>query len=179
MDKPPSRALIFKAIRDFELEGPKHSEIPNLCCAPRCYRTKPEYRCLDCFQPEFMCPPCMFTTHKHIPLHRIEWWNNKEFIKTGLEALGMRIQLGHRGRTCPTPAGDDGFCIIDSAGVHKVPVDFCGCPGSPSRGEQLLASRLYPQRCEPPQIAVAFQMAYALEAPGVPGSTAARYLQKI
>ncbi|KAJ7046195.1 hypothetical protein C8F04DRAFT_1248450 [Mycena alexandri] len=158
MDKLPSRAVIFKAIRESESDGPKHSDVPA---------------------PQWLCAPCMIVTHERNPLHRIEWWDNKEFTKTGLQSIGMRIKLGHRGQFCPTPVGDEHFRIIDSAGVHKVSVDFCGCPTACTRGEQLMASRLYPQRREPPRIAVAFQMAYALEASGASESTVARHLEKI
>ncbi|KAJ7022255.1 hypothetical protein C8F04DRAFT_884111, partial [Mycena alexandri] len=117
------------------------------------------YRCLDCFQAQFLCAPCMFTTHEWgVTRVTPRWWNNQEFVKTGLQAIGMRIKLGHHGGECPTSVGDEDFHIVDSAGVHKVSVDFCGCPGARSRGDQLLASRLYPERRDPPRIAVTFQM---------------------
>ncbi|KAJ7707275.1 hypothetical protein B0H16DRAFT_1746495 [Mycena metata] len=121
----------------------------------------------------------MFISHKKNPLHRIPWWSNKEFATSGLEAVNMHIYLGHGGRTCPASVGDEKFRIISSAGVHKLPVDFCGCPGAPSQADQLLAARLYPQHRDPPHVAVAFPMAYALDVPGLPGSTAARHLKEM
>ncbi|KAJ7776203.1 hypothetical protein B0H16DRAFT_1712582 [Mycena metata] len=179
MDTPATRARIFQAIRALETEHPKFSDIPFVCSSPGCYNTKPDLRCMDCFQARFVCAACMFVSHEKNPLHRIQWWNNKEFTTSGLEAVNMRINLGHGGRSCPASVADDKFRIIDGAGVHKIPVDFCGCPGAASRGEQLLASRLYPQHRDVPRIAVAFPMAYALDMSGVPGSTAARNLKKI
>ncbi|KAJ7030876.1 hypothetical protein C8F04DRAFT_1263360 [Mycena alexandri] len=174
-----TRAVIFKAIRDSEAERPKYSDIPALCATPQCGRQNPELRCLDCFQAQFICPGCMFTTHQHNPLHQIEWWDNKQFSKTSLQSIGMRIQLGHNGGTCPKPIEHENFRIIDGATVHKVSLDYCGCPGAPSRGAQLLAARLYPQHRDPPQIAVAFQMAYARDSSGTAGSTIARHLQRL
>ncbi|KAJ7029473.1 hypothetical protein C8F04DRAFT_1264929 [Mycena alexandri] len=179
MDKPPSCARIFQVIRALETEHPQPLDVPLICTSPGFYNDKPDLRCIDCFQAQFLCAPCMLISHQHNPLHRIQWWDNQEFTTSGLEAINMCINLGHGGRTCSTSVGDKKFCIIDGAGVHKIPVDFCGCPGAPSRAEQLLAARLYPQHRDPPHVAVAFSMAYTLDAPGGPGLTAARYLKKI
>jgi hypothetical protein len=98
---------------------------------------------------------------------------------TGLEAanlrlLGLRIQLGHKPSDfCPNPIGDNHFLILDAHGLHEVNLDYCGCPATPTRRDQLLAARLYP--CgDGPRTAVAFEMANLHEAWSPPASMRVR-----
>ncbi|KAJ7186913.1 hypothetical protein C8R46DRAFT_827390, partial [Mycena filopes] len=124
-----------------------------------CINACPQHRCLDCLPGPFLCASCMHASHQQTPLHRIEWWDGFEFTRTHLKNLGVRIQLGHPfGRKCPHIKEEQDFQIIDADDVHPVSLDYCGCPSAPSRRDQLLAHRLYPQNLENPRFAVTFQL---------------------
>ncbi|KAI0743023.1 hypothetical protein C8Q80DRAFT_1076286, partial [Daedaleopsis nitida] len=58
-------------------------------------------RCTECMGRPLHCPACAVAQHKHLPLHRLQMWNGKMFIRTSLYSLGLVIQLGHNGSPCP------------------------------------------------------------------------------
>ncbi|KAJ7885134.1 hypothetical protein B0H14DRAFT_3082330 [Mycena olivaceomarginata] len=128
------------------------------------------YRCRDCFTDALFCQPCVVTTHKDNPLHRVEMWRDGHFFEgVSLKSLGLRIQLGHgRNGTCTgtlarareeaaKPLRDD-FCIIDSNGVHEVALDFCSCSRAEDHDIQLLRARLYPATTTNPATAATFRV---------------------
>jgi hypothetical protein len=127
---------------------------------------------------EMVCKACIVERHQNNPLHPIEvssrfalpcsiflrskFWAGTFFEKKTLKALGLRIQLGHwyqRDRRCavPEPAAGDAFVIVDSGGVHKVGLDFCGCGGGSST-KQLLRAGLYPATVQAPRTAATFSV---------------------
>ena len=87
-------------------------------------------------------------------------WNGKFFEKTSLSALGLRIQLGHDGGSCPCPvSGPQNFIIFDVAGAHTVNVDFCDCNFIQrlDRRVQLLRRGWFPATLVRPQTAFTFE----------------------
>jgi hypothetical protein len=78
------------------------------------------------------------------------------FVKTSLQALGLRVQFGHPpGEYCANPeAAYKDFVVIHDNGIHEVSVDFCGCENRPSVGPldtQLLRGGWYPASEEHPK----------------------------
>ena len=86
-------------------------------------------------------------------------WNGKYFIPTSLKALGLSIQLNHRGQSrCPNPETCALFTIIDVDAIHGIRVDFCACGhGAQSRHVQLLRAGLFPVTSEDPKMAITFR----------------------
>lgn len=76
-----------------------------------------------------------------------------------LQNLGLRVQLGHGGSSCPLPsAGPEHFCVLDTSGVHYISVDFCDCRtnGFVHHRAQLLRARWFPATFNRPQTAFTF-----------------------
>ncbi len=48
--------------------------------------------------------------------------------------------------------------IVDTSGIHELPVVFCGCPNAPTRDIQLLRMGLYPATSRRPQTAFTFRL---------------------
>jgi len=86
-------------------------------------------------------------------------WNGKFFEKTSLSNLGLWIQLGHDGASCPCPCpGPQGFMVFDVSGAHYVNIDYCGCrPDDPmDRRTQHLRHRWFPATLIRPQTVFTF-----------------------
>ncbi|KAF7440215.1 hypothetical protein PC9H_000559 [Pleurotus ostreatus] len=113
-----------------------------------------KYRCIDCLDTNLYCLTCILHQHCRSPLHRIEVWENKHFVRTSLRALGLVIQLGHsHEETCALPGIlRKSLYIIDTSGIHIVSVRFCRCR---FLGEdiQLLRYRWYPASPTAPRTA--------------------------
>ncbi|KAJ6552342.1 hypothetical protein DFH09DRAFT_1086110 [Mycena vulgaris] len=99
----------------------------------------------------------------------MQTWSGSCFVRTDLQSLGLRLQLGHkRGEVCPgtvarsveeqVAAARETFCIVDSNGIHEVGVDFCTCGGETSRTNQLLRAGLYPATSTRPRSAATFRV---------------------
>lgn len=140
------------------------------------------FRCIDCQTSALYCSSCILLLHQRLPLHRVEVdfrssyiqtltnyycsflfqrWNGLHFERTLLKTLGLRIQLGHdSGQSCPNPlvSFNDDFTIIDSDGIHKVGIDYCGCSQSLPKTVQLLRSRLFPSTVVDPKTAATFRV---------------------
>ncbi|KAG5222176.1 hypothetical protein IMY05_C3416001100 [Salix suchowensis] len=72
-------------------------------------------------------------------------WNGEYFECTTLQALGLRIQLGHLKGECVNPErGSRSFTVLHTNRVHLVNIDFCRCDQHVSDRQQLLQSRWYP-----------------------------------
>ena len=77
-------------------------------------------------------------------------WINPRSVKTSekmsLSNLGLCIQLGHDGNTCPCPLPWASlFTVFDVSGVHQVNINYCGChPENPlDQHVQLLRKRWF------------------------------------
>lgn len=112
-----------------------------------CTTGSPDYRCRDCIYGAVYCQSCILTIHERSPLHAIEVslysitrkadtksyscqsWNGSHFERTSLQALGLRVQLGHAPhRKCSAKvAGHKHFAVIHSNGIHRVSINYCHC----------------------------------------------------
>ncbi|KAF8171335.1 hypothetical protein BJ912DRAFT_1025200 [Pholiota molesta] len=117
-------------------------------------------RCKDCFGGgRLRCNVCMVQTHREAPLHRVERWTGQFFRKETLQALGLRIQLGHGGESCPCPSsGPPNFMVFDMSGIHPISIDYCSCPidNLPDRQTQLLRAGWFPATFSRPNTAFTF-----------------------
>jgi hypothetical protein len=85
-------------------------------------------------------------------------WNGSFFVKTTLQTLGLRYQLGHSGAPCPCPqAGPKNFVVFDISGPHHLAIDYCQCGDEPlSNWVQLLRERWFPATLLRPQTVFTF-----------------------
>ncbi|KAF9486699.1 hypothetical protein BDN71DRAFT_1478942, partial [Pleurotus eryngii] len=111
---------------------------------PTCAKEEPViYSCVECFGSLLECQMCFLERHKRLPLHTK--WNGEYFECTTLQALGLRIQLGHLKGECVNPErGSRSFTVLHTNRVHLVNIDFCRCDQHVSDRQQLLQSRWYP-----------------------------------
>ncbi|THU95867.1 hypothetical protein K435DRAFT_819601 [Dendrothele bispora CBS 962.96] len=124
-----------------------------------CGTENPLYRCADedCFTSGMKCRNCIVESHSNMPLHWVEFWNNKYFETRTLRSLGLVLQLGHStGQQCMLPHRVQNFTVIHTNGIHNVHVDFCGCNSILEHRTQLLRSQWYPATPFNPQTAVTF-----------------------
>ncbi|KAF9784809.1 hypothetical protein BJ322DRAFT_1021482 [Thelephora terrestris] len=54
-----------------------------------------KFRCKDCFEEVMRCSACMVSSHRNLPLHRLQSWNDGFFESETLENLGLVVNLGH------------------------------------------------------------------------------------
>ncbi|KAJ8468439.1 hypothetical protein ONZ45_g17240 [Pleurotus djamor] len=110
----------------FRLEGRA-----GLATCPTTSHPSPEeglYRCLDCANRDCYCQDCILERHKHLPLHRLQVWDEGHFASTSLATLGLIVQLGHGGGECRLPSDiRKACCIVDVTGHHLVNLRFCNC----------------------------------------------------
>ncbi|KAN0118878.1 hypothetical protein V8E52_004650 [Russula decolorans] len=108
------------------------------------------------------CQECLVDHHRLMPLHRISRWTGLFYEKTSLQELGLVIQLGHRGPSCPCPGlVQKDFVIVDVSGIHTIDVQFCGChntSGGSASHVQLLRFRCFPSTITRPQSAFTFNV---------------------
>ncbi|KAI0690384.1 hypothetical protein C8T65DRAFT_523951, partial [Cerioporus squamosus] len=145
------------------------------------------WRCLDCVGVPKLCARCMRTAHARLPFHRIEFWAEDHYTSAWLRMVGLQIFLGHGGDACPTSAAlSFSTCqtpptratpahptyhrrarrlgaartmvIVDTSGVHEIPVSFCTCSNAPSPDLQLLRMGLYPATSRRPETAFTFRV---------------------
>ncbi|KAJ7022851.1 hypothetical protein C8F04DRAFT_970965 [Mycena alexandri] len=149
-----------------QLEGRGEYQVDGRCII--CGVAPGEYRCCGCFTDDLYCKECIVVTHRDIPLHGVEMWNDGKFDRTTLKALGLRIQLGHgkpnKARLCqgrcanPQRAVDDDFVVIDVHGIREVALDFCACETVQPHDIQLLRARWYPCTGKHPRTAATFKV---------------------
>jgi hypothetical protein len=81
----------------------------------------------------------------------IQVWNGRCFERTSLSSLGLVLQLGHDGATCPRATVTTGITVVDITGVHAMTVRYCECGAPPlPRYQQLLQAGFFPateKRC--------------------------------
>lgn len=74
-----------------------------------------------------------------------------------LREIGFSIVIGHEGGSCPRPGPlINDFTILDTSGIHVVPVSFCQCPTAPHVRIQLLRTGWFPATLERPRSAFTF-----------------------
>ncbi|KAH6904722.1 hypothetical protein BKA70DRAFT_1373432 [Coprinopsis sp. MPI-PUGE-AT-0042] len=129
-------------------EGPIHSSALEICSD--CEKDVPNghvYRCLDCFTGmRLHCLACTVKNHGANPFHRIQRWTGNHFAHEELHELGLNVQLGHDGNSCPSPSEPTNLLVLHTAGAFTLSVMYCGCKtkAADSKYLQLLRSRLYP-----------------------------------
>ncbi|TDL14508.1 hypothetical protein BD410DRAFT_733990, partial [Rickenella mellea] len=135
------------------LDGLGFQSLPMVCAlCPK----EGLYRCLDCFDSHVVCDGCMCASHKHHPLHRIEFWTGDFWKKSSLHALGLIVPLGHMGDVCKYSTKTD-LTVIDTTGIHTVSVNFCECPfASVPHRTQLLRVRWWPATIDRPHTVATF-----------------------
>ncbi|KAN0123195.1 hypothetical protein V8E52_003148 [Russula decolorans] len=121
-----------------------------------------DFSCFDCAYGMHYCQECLVDHHRLMPLHRISRWTGLFYEKTSLQELGLVIQLGHRGPSCPCPGLiQKDFVIVDVSGIHTIDVQFCGChntSGGSASHVQLLRFRCFPSTITRPQSAFTFDV---------------------
>lgn len=82
-------------------------------------------------------------------------WNGIFFETITLQSMGLRVQLGHGVCTiCPHPQPRQvEFIVVAENGIHAVHLDWCGCPGSKDRLEQLMDMGWWPATQTDPETA--------------------------
>lgn len=105
-------------------------------------------RCLDCMFRAVRCGDCTIKDHARHPLHRIEQWTGTHFERSSLEAVGMKLHLGHGGMPCSEwkegVSVETKLTVTHTNGLHVLTVRWCCCIGRPGRAAQLLQHGLFP-----------------------------------
>jgi hypothetical protein len=80
------------------------------------------------------------------PTHVIRGWNGQFWEDASLSKLGLVIQLGHEGATCPLPGPPTELWVGDLTGFCSVTVNFCQCSQSYDhpKGLQLIPYGIFP-----------------------------------
>ena len=75
--------------------------LPDDAACIYCRKKPSVYRCVDCNGRPTSCQECCLETHSRNPLHRVEEWTGHYFTPSWLWRIGLSINLGHRGLSCP------------------------------------------------------------------------------
>lgn len=61
------------------------------------------WRCRDCFGSPLLCQPCLLESHRDLPFHRVDVWDEESryFRRSSLQQAGFVLYLGHGGDLCP------------------------------------------------------------------------------
>ncbi|KAJ7357933.1 hypothetical protein DFH08DRAFT_648781, partial [Mycena albidolilacea] len=135
----------------------------TLCPGCQNPERRPGYRCRECKGALLFCQQCCVKRHLEHPLHLIDTWDGSRFLRTSLQALGLRVQFGHPpGEYCVNPErGREGFVVLHHNSIHEVDVDYCG-PGCENRARagshdtQLLRGGWFPASEDRPQTCMMF-----------------------
>ncbi|KAF7335028.1 CxC2 domain-containing protein [Mycena venus] len=123
-------------------------------------RPKRFFRCGECGY-FIHCQKCCVDRHKFTPLHFLEEWNGKFWVRTTLHSIGLVYQLGHEGLKCnvPHPVVRT-LTVMDTTGVHTVHYRFCGCARSDKANNlaQLLRNTWYPASFTDPDTCATFRV---------------------
>lgn len=162
-------------------DGPGTQSTDGPCNS--CAQFSPLFRCSDCFSNELLCQSCIIGSHIQAPFHQIQvhllcfpspiffnlsnsplflqQWNGYYFKKISLQALGLRIQLGHDGSSCPSPSLSNLMStILHTNGIHSVYIDQCTCHEGHNVHitSQFLRLGLWPATVVKPRTAVTLQL---------------------
>lgn len=122
--------------------------------------------CEDCTFSEALCTECFLSDHKRNPFHWAHLWEEgaAHGLRVDISRLrngGYAVPLGHQGGRCPyqsrrphPPEGPqhDGisFTVATPNGIHGTLLEFCICPGCPSRVQQMMRAKLFPATIKQP-----------------------------
>ncbi|KAJ6449237.1 hypothetical protein C8R47DRAFT_999277 [Mycena vitilis] len=135
----------------------------------QCGCPTPAFRCRDqdCVGGQLFCKPCLLLRHSALPLHWIEEWTGRNFLRRNLKELGLRVQLGH----APLGVGGTGgkmctfgraihkdFVVLHTNGIHRVNAFSCGCGTGEEVRDQLLDACWFPATPLEPQTCCTFTM---------------------
>src|SRR5216684_1755847 len=95
-------------------------------------------------------------------LKLLQCWTGLFYEKTLLQDLGLVIQLGYHGPSCPCPGPiQKDFVIVDLSGIHTIDIQFCAChntSGGAASHIQLLRFCCFPSTITRPQSAFTFDV---------------------
>ncbi|KAF9777745.1 hypothetical protein BJ322DRAFT_1015458 [Thelephora terrestris] len=135
-----------------------HSELP-LCS--NCLKDTASFKCLDCVQVTLYCSSCTVKRHEHLPLHRIEVWQDSFYQSTSFCELGLHFYIGHHHTSCPSAENVQQILVTDLSGAHHINIQFCLCkeaPGWVGHYRQLLRIGWYPTSFDRPKTAFTFNL---------------------
>ncbi|KAJ6459360.1 hypothetical protein C8R47DRAFT_1226636 [Mycena vitilis] len=119
------------------------------------------FKCRMCG--EFLqCLKCCLERHQRSPLHVLEEWNGKFWVRVTLQSLGLVYQLGHGGGPCLVPDPlKRSMVVLDHPYVHEVHYRFCDCgkydtSETSTTLQQLLRNRWYPATVIDPSTCATF-----------------------
>ncbi|EUC58285.1 hypothetical protein RSOL_246680, partial [Rhizoctonia solani AG-3 Rhs1AP] len=80
----------------YESESP-----PGTKFCDHCHRSSNFlYRCTTCLTQRYLCNACILTTHRILPTHKPQLWDDDTWVDVSLFKLGHVLNLGHRGEAC-------------------------------------------------------------------------------
>lgn len=119
-----------------------------------CGSNKPKiYRCMDCTVNVPWCEACIVAKHYYEPLHAIERWTERHFVRDSLYKLGLIYHLGHGGSRCTElgkNATPSNVSVTDINGTHKVRIMYCHCISAKSQFLQLLEGGIFASSVKSP-----------------------------
>ncbi|TFK80022.1 hypothetical protein K466DRAFT_504583, partial [Polyporus arcularius HHB13444] len=147
-------------------------EVP--CAA--CEKPGATLRCTACATRRVFCQSCIEASHNRLPLHALEQWDGKKWVKRSLRDLGVVFQLGHDGAQCPCSAETTHRLVIgDVTGIHQVQVRFCECLDESEqftyKWVQLFRQGWFPATTHRPATAFTFRMLNAFQELNLQGKT--------
>lgn len=104
------------------------------------------YRCMDCLLNATWCKVCIVEKHRNEPLHTIERWSAKHFVRDSLYQLGLIYCMGHGGDRCTNASSETSTSkirVTDINGTHMLRVMYCHCRNMKSHFLQLLEGGIF------------------------------------
>lgn len=138
-----------------------------------CQTEQGTIRCRDCLGADLACAECVVEAHCKLPFHRLlvslplpravscllesQRWTGTHFEDLKLREIDFRIVIGHETGSCPNPGPFiEDFTVVDTSGIHVLPVSFCQCLGRPHVRVQLLRTGWFPASLKQPRSAFTF-----------------------
>ncbi|TFK79078.1 hypothetical protein K466DRAFT_606418 [Polyporus arcularius HHB13444] len=135
-------------------------------------------RCEDCFNRPLRCKECTVVHHSEHLLHRVQSWNGTRFERTSLEAIGLKVEVGHTipGTRCPTLTRVARRIVVcDSTGIFTHRVRFCRCLDDTGKlvpdWRQLLRLGWFPATTKRPSTVFTFRMLNTFQEVNFQGKT--------
>lgn len=153
----PRWTPLFGSLLEDILSREADQGIPGECTCGE----KAHYRCLECSVAHPQCQSCIVKTHRHLPFHWVDFWDDGFFRRMDLASLGLILHLGHHGMPCDEIATDRApstLIITHTNGIHESKVHWCACKGCPSRVSQLVRAGLFPATPENPESAFTIKL---------------------
>ncbi|KAK7053871.1 CxC2 domain-containing protein [Favolaschia claudopus] len=142
--RPLSGLFLDELLRREGLGGKSAAECS--CCSSALDEGEAPVRCDECG--DFVqCRACVVSRHELMPLHSVERWNGRFWVKSSLASLGCVYQLGHGGFRCPRPASHPReMVVLHFPNIFTIKYRYCGCDVSDHANnlQQLLRNGWYP-----------------------------------